>query len=151
MANIIPSLDDDDNTSCSSSSILGGMFRAMTKRDQKWDQSSAMIVRAMYDLGVNLFPDSDSLLDVLSSMFKHYDTVPEAFDVLLSVGAAQVDPKMLFSEVVRHMGNLLVQLQSSDCKEHVLHIEEQFRSLLSVLLRRSGEIGLDGFLSQGKD
>ena len=139
-----------DTTPCY---ILGDMFDANDEFSTTWDHSSAMVVRAMYDLGVDLFPTSDQLEAALSNMFKHCNAIPEAFDVLLGVGAAQVDPKLLFTEVLEYLRGLLEPLTngtSGDRMEHVLPIEEQCRSLLSVLLRRSEEFGLDAFLSQGE-
>jgi len=135
------------------SSILSGMFHDMERNNMEWDHS--FIVRAMYDVSVNLFPSSDKMAAALSSMFEHCSArvIPEALDVLLSAGAAQVDIKRLISIVLKYLDDLLVQLEeaasSNECDFEVL-IEEQVESLLSVLLRYCGDDGLGFFVSHGE-
>ena len=135
------------------SSILSGMFHDMERNNVEWDHSN--IVRAMYDGSVDLFPSSDKMAAALSSMFEHCSArvIPEALDVLLSVGAAQVDIKRLISIVLKYLDDLLVQLEaaasSNECDFEVL-IQEQVESLLSVLLRYCGDDGLGFFVSDGE-
>jgi hypothetical protein len=139
--------------------IMTGMFLAMTKYDQKWDHSSAMIVRAMYDLGVDLFPSSLSLHQVLKNLFENCNAIPEVFDVMLSVGAAQVDPEGMVSEVLDFLTKLLqpfiVEAADVDAKSRQKlsatadFIKQQFLPTLSAMIRRSrGSLGV--WLSRGK-
>ena len=136
------------------SSILSGMFHDMERNNVEWDHS--FIVRAMYDVSVDLFPSSDKMAAALSSMFEHCSArvIPEALDVLLSAGAAQVDIKRLIFIVLNlYLDDLLVQLEeaasSNECDFEVL-IQEQVESLLTVLLRYCGDDGLGFFVSHGE-
>jgi hypothetical protein len=151
------------NLGVETSSILKVALDGMDDLSVKWDQSSAVAVRAICDRGVDLFsqanPHSDAMGRALLEMFVRNIATPDAFEALLSIGVVPFDIEKLITGVLKHLNAHLNVFKANeeatedDRKKNDayfrLHVLPLMSALLSAVLRRSSD-GIAAWIGYGK-
>ena len=151
------------NLGVETSSILKVALDGMDDLSVKWDQSSAVAVRAICDRGVDLFsqanPHSDAMGRALLEMFVRNIATPDAFEALLSIGVVPFDIEKLITGVLKHLNAHLNLFKANeeatedDRKKNDayfrLHVLPLMSALLSAVLRRSSD-GIAAWIGYGK-